>query len=388
MAENNIQQQIFESINKSNRILIPLSSNPSGDSLASALALHHFLKQLNKEPIMVCPGAVPEKLRFLPGVEQIRTAVEQSRSFIISVRTENAPLDELSYHLEEQAGLVNIFLKPKEGRYEAADVSFRSDKFPYDLVVALGLSSLDLLGTIYDKNTDLFFETPIVNIDHHVNNEHFAEINLVDITATSTTEVLLGLLEKFESGLIDAKIATNLLAGILIETNSFQHAKTTPRAFLAASNLISLGANQQEIIKHLYKTKSVNLLKLWGRALARLKEVPELGLTYTMIRAEDLAKSGSQEIKGVMDELVGSLADSRLVILLSENPVVGSEPSSGVTGYIQIHPNLPAIEVANFLDANLTDGNFGQFNFPGKTLADAETEILARLQKLKPKIGI
>ncbi|MDP2932507.1 MAG: DHH family phosphoesterase, partial [bacterium] len=281
MADISIQQQIFESLNKANRILIPLASSPSGDSLAAALAMYSFLKKLNKEPWLVSFGSVPDRFDFLPQHHEVRDNLEQTRGFVVSVRTEAAPLDELSYHLDEQSQTLNIFLRPKEGHYEPSDVSFKSDKFPYDLVMVLGQPSLDTLGRLYDENTDLFFETPIINIDHHANNEHFGEINLIDITATSTTEILVEMLENFEAGLIDADIATNLLAGILIETNSFQHVKTTPKAFLKASSLISMGAEQQEIIRHLYKTKSVSLLKLWGRALARLKEIPALGLSYS-----------------------------------------------------------------------------------------------------------
>ena len=381
MIDPSVQKQIFDHLNKASRILIPLGINPSGDGVAAALALSQFLKKIEKDPQVVCAGNIPEKLKFLPGTDQVVRKLEESRGFVISVRTAETPLDELSYHLDEKAGVVNIYLKPKDGQYSPDDVTFRLDKFPYDLVVALDLPSLDLLGDLYDKNTDLFFETPIINIDHHPNNEHFGEINLVDITATSTTEILMELLENFEAGLIDSDIATNLLAGILVETNSFQHIKTTPKAFLKASSLISLGANQQEIIKHLYKTKSVSLLKLWGRALARLKEVPELGLVYSMLKADDLAKSGSREVKEVMSELVASLSDNKIILLLAE------EAPGVINGYYHLHPNIPALEVANLLTAEMTNSQSGQFRFSGKTLAEAEAEVLSRLEKIKNKLG-
>jgi nanoRNase/pAp phosphatase (c-di-AMP/oligoRNAs hydrolase) len=381
MPEPSHQQQIFESINKASRILIPLAPTPNGDSLAAALALQDFLKKLEKDCQIISYNGLPFKFRFLPKSDQIQSKLEQSRSFVISVRTENTPLEELTYHLDENQNLLHIYLKPLDGNYEPQDVSFKSDKFPYDLIIALGLPSLELLGSLYDDNTDLFFETPIINLDHHVNNEHYGEINYVDITATSSTEVLMELLEAFESGLIDADIATNLLAGILIETNSFQHIKTTPKAFLKASNLISLGARQQEIIKHLYKTKSVNLLKLWGRALARLKEAPELGMIYSLIRQEDLEKSGSNDLLGVMEELINSLFDAKLVVLLAE-----TEPST-VVGYFQAHPSIMSNEVANVLAAEMIGDRLGKFKLAGKGIAEAEIEVLERLHKIKQKIS-
>lgn len=381
MVDLSIGQQIFDHINRSKRILIPLGVSPSGDSLASALAVYKFLKKLDKEPSIVAAGPVSEKYKFLSGTDLVQGQVEESRSFVISVRTENAPLDEISYHRDEDSGLLNIYLKPKEGQYDQNDVSFRSDKFPYDLIVALDIPSLDLLGNLYDQHTDLFFETPVINIDHHTNNEHFGEINLVDITATSSTEILMDLLENFEAGLIDSEIATSLLTGILVETNSFQHIKTTPKAFMKASNLISMGANQQEIIKQLYKTKSVGLLKLWGRALARIREVPGLGLKYSLLKAEDMAKSGSGETQAVIEELAVALPDAKIVMLFAETKL------GEVKIYYQLHPNLPALDFANRFAAEMSNGYMGRFIISGKSLAEAEKEVLEKLEKIKGKIS-
>lgn len=380
MPDPNIQKQIFEHINRANRILIPLGSAPSGDSLAAALALKFFLKKLDKEAWVVAPEGVPKKFKFLPGTDTIVNRLEDSSGFVISVRTENAPLEELSYHQDDENQVLNIYLKSKEGKYEREDVNFSSDTFPYDLIIVLDIPSLDMLGKLYDENTDLFFETPIINIDHHANNEHFGEINFVDITATSTTEILMDLLENFESGLIDGDISTNLLTGILVETNSFQNIKTTPKAFLRASSLISMGANQQEIIKQLYKTKSIALLKLWGRALARIKEIPELDLSYTKLSVEDIEKSGSDEIFGVMEELIASLTQAKILILLAE-----VKPLE-ILGYYQIHPNLPAVDFATRFSAEMINGHIGKFVISGKNLKEAETEVLDRIDKLKTKI--
>ncbi|MBI4053713.1 MAG: hypothetical protein HY397_00110 [Candidatus Doudnabacteria bacterium] len=379
--EITIQKQIFESISKAHRILLPLPTFPTGDSLAAALALHGFLHRLDKDPKLVCLGAIPERYGFLPGVDQISTQLEQGRGFVISVRTTDAPLDELSYHRDESKEKVDIFLKPQSGQYRQEDVSFKSDRFPYDLIISLGVASLDLYGSLYEGNADLFFETPIVNIDHHSNNEHFGEINLVDITATATTEILSELLENFETNLVEGPIATNLLAGILIETNSFQHIKTTPKSFLRASSLISQGADQQGIIKYLYKTKSVGLLKLWGRALARLRQVPELGLSYSLLRQEDIAKTGSgvAEILSVAEELVASLSDSKLIAVLYE------EALGRISGLVYIHPTLSSLEIGSLLGVEQSHGNIFTFRPSAATLTEAEAELLARLARVKPK---
>ncbi len=382
MIDPNLQQQIFDAVSKANRVLIPLSESPTGDSLAAALALGQFLKKLNKEPHIVCRGQLPERYRFFPGADGVRTTLEESRGFVISVRTNNAPLDELSYHLDEPAQTVNIYLKPKAGRYEPGDVAFRSDRFPYDLIFSLGVPSLDLFGELYDSNTDLFFETPIVNVDHHPNNEHFGEINLIEITASSTAEILMELLEGFEGGLFEPSTATNLLAGILIETNSFQNRRTTPKAFLKASTLISMGADQQQIIKHLYKTKSVAHLKLWGRALARLKETPELGLHYSVLRKEDVERAGSADSAAVMEELASSLTEAKIILLLTERDPELTE------GLLAIHPSLASLDIPAQFGAVQYAPQLYRFTLAGQPITESEKDALARLERFRSKLAI
>jgi len=230
----------------------------------------------------------------------------------------------------------------------------------------------------------MFFETTILNIDHHPNNENYGEINLVDLTATSTTEILATLIENFEASLIDENIATNLLTGIIVETNSFQHVKTTPRAFLRASALVSAGAKQQEIVKELYKTKNISLLKLWGRALARIRQITELGLTYSLLSVSDMRKSGSspEDVKGVMKELIASLSGSRVVLLLSE--VAEGE----VVGYFHLHPSIKTQVIASVLAGQMLNGSLGMFRIKGKSLLEVEKDVVARLQKIKDQLAV
>ena len=105
----------------------------------------------------------------------------------------------------------------------------------------------------------MFYETPVINIDHHASNNDFGQINLVDVVAASTTEVLYKVLleaeQKYEKKLITEDVATLLLAGIITDTGSFQHANTSPKSMEVSAELLDLGARQQEIIKNIYKTK-------------------------------------------------------------------------------------------------------------------------------------
>lgn len=380
--DNNLEQVIFDRFNKAHRFLIALPQNPNGDAVGAGLALWGFLKKLEKDPEIVCAAPSLSAWSFLPNVAVIKKTLALSQSFVIALRTAGTELEELSYETHPER--VDIFLKPKKGgKFSAEDVSFRSAKFPYDAIVVVDTPSLENLGEIYEANRDLFFETPVINIDHHPNNEHYGEINLVDITATATSEILATLIEDFEAGLIDQDIATGLLAGIIVETNSFQHVKTTPAAFLAASNLIAKGGRHKDIIRELYKTKGISLLKLWGRALARLKEVKELGLTYSLVSLSDLEKSGSDnsELIAVMKEMVTNLAGQRIVLFLAE-----TAPRE-IIGYFHLHPSVKSQIVASALGGQMLNGYLGTFHLVNIDLLEAEKEVLEKLQRVRAQIG-
>lgn len=379
-AENGIVQQIFDLLHKATRILIALPLNLTGDALGSGLAMRDFLRKLEKLPEICSSSEVPAALRFLPGAEMVQADLPEAASFVISVATGAAPLGELSY--EKRAAAVEIFLKPKSGKYSREDVSFQAAKFPYDLIVTLDCPSLEHLGALYERNTDLFFETPVINIDHHPSNENYGQLNLVDLTATSTAEILAGLIESYETAIMDEAMATNLLAGIIAETNSFQSAKTTPRAFLKASALVGAGARQQDIVRELYKTKNVNMLKLWGRALARLREVPELGLTYSLVNVTDLEKSGAsaEDALPVMRELVANLSGRRIVMFLAE-----TAPRQ-ITGYYHLHPSVKSQLVSGALSGQMLNGALGTFQRRETDLLPVAEDAIAKLTKLKTQI--
>lgn len=377
------EQQVIDSIKKAKRILLALPQTPNGDALGAGLAFFGFLRKLEKEPEIVCVSPNLVNWQFLPNLSEIKPGLKLSQSFVISVKTTAVELDELSYEVKPER--VDIFLKPKnQGKFSPENLSFRNARFPYDLIVTLDTPSLEHLGEIYEVNRDLFFETPVVNIDHHPNNEHYGEINLVDLTATSTSETVASLIENFEAGLIDEDIATGLLTGIIVETNSFQHVKTTPRAFLQASSLIARGGKHKEIIRELYKTKHISLLKLWGRALARIKEVKELGLTYSLVNFTDLEKSssGPENILGVMKELVANLGGQKIILFLAE-----TGPGEAV-GYFYLHPSVRSQIVASALGGQMLNGSLGTFKVSGVDLLQVEKETLEKLQKIRDQIAV
>jgi phosphoesterase RecJ-like protein len=130
--------------------------------------------------------------------------------------------------------------------------------------------------------------------------------------------MLMDLEKETGRNLIDEDSATLLLTGLVTDTGSFQHSNTTPEAFEVAADLLDRGARQQEIIKHIYKTKSLATLKLWGRVLSKM--VSEGPLVYSTVTVQDLLDTGanSEDTGGIIDELMASTPGAEVVVLLKE----------------------------------------------------------------------
>ncbi len=275
------EQQIYNYINEAKKILICFKRDFEIDSLTSALALGGCLRKLDKQVTIVCSDFLAfERLAFLPTINEVKGELPNLKKFIISIDVSQAPVKELSY--EVQDGKLKIFITPKEGLLTAEQTKFEKSDFGFDLIFTVDTPDLESLGKIYEKNTEFFYEVPVINIDHQPENEHFGQINYVNLTATSTAEIIYREIESFGKDIIDEDLATLLLAGLISKTKNFRSLQITPQTLIATSSLILAGARREEIVNNLYRTKSVNDLKLWGRVLARLERDGEFpGLIWS-----------------------------------------------------------------------------------------------------------
>jgi nanoRNase/pAp phosphatase (c-di-AMP/oligoRNAs hydrolase) len=278
-------------LDKSREVLILIPENPSGDAVGSAWALYFFLKKKNIEPTIAFSNNLSEKYSFLPKPEKIRSELSGARDFVLSFDTTRNKI--VSLKTEERENKYNIYLTPERGTLNPKDFSFILAKFHYDLIVVIDSSDLESLGKIYELNTDLFFEVPVVNIGNRSDNENFGQINLVDIIASSCSEILSHVLEFIDRSAIDKPIADCLLTGIISATDSFQEKNTTPKALSTAAELMEKGADQQLIVRWLYKTQPLRILKLWGKAMSKFNWDEKAQLAWTDLTAEDFVQSRS-----------------------------------------------------------------------------------------------
>lgn len=281
-------------------IVIPEAFN--GDSLGSAIALNGALQKLGKFSELVCNEEIPEKLKFMPGLETIKKDVSSWRDFIISIDTSKNKISRLRYENEDRA--LKIYLTTPR-KIEEQDIKFQPGDFYYDLVITIDSPDLESLGKIFEDNTELFFGKPILNIDHKSANEYFGEVNLVEPTNAACAEVCANFIQSLGPDLIDETAATGLLTGILFKTRCFQNFKTTPQTLNLASLLITKGAAQEKIVQNLYKIKPLNRLRLWGKLLSRLDYNENSKTAWLFAKPEDFSQTQTvpQDLTFILEEI-------------------------------------------------------------------------------------
>ena len=310
-----------EAIRTHERLLIIPHANVDPDGLSSALACYQLFTALGKDVTVICPDTLPESLKFLPGFGNLQEDIAEHQNFVITVNLEDGvEVDKLRYTVEDKK--VNIIVVPKHGRIQSRNISFGEGEKRYDLIVVVDSADLALLGRLYTDHTDFFSGHPILNIDHHISNTQFGQLQLIDPTAASATEVLYNwFLQTPEwSNLLTPDIATLLLTGLITDTRSFQNPNTTPRSLEVAAELLERGARQQEIIQNIYKTKPLSTLKIWGRALNRIQVDAASGIVWSSISKEDLQEmeASSKETHGILDELISTIPNADVHVLFTE----------------------------------------------------------------------
>ena len=372
------KQQALELINKSKNILLVTHEKPDGDALGSLVAMYLVLAKLGKKVNGVVSGTIAQNYQFLPKLDEFTDRLTALRDFIISIDCANAAADKLAYNFQD--GKLNVVVTPKDGNFKPQDVSFADGNFQFDLAIVLDAADWDQVGALYADNTKLFQGVPIINIDHHSSNDYYGTVNLVDLTATATCEILVGLVEALGPSLIDENMATALLTGIVSDTGSFQHSNTTPKSLTIAAQMVGFGARQQEIIKNLFKTKSFTTLKLWGKILSDIKldEAHRLSWSLVPLAYFQETGAGTEETGGVIDELMTSVPGADIVVLLSE------KEARTISGSIRTKKGVNSAELAALFGGGGHPGAAG-FKLADIDLSQAEEVVTAKIKEYQDK---
>ena len=370
-----LAQQLQNVLKNAKHVLVFMAQDFSGDAVGSAWATYFFLKKNNIEATVVVPTGEEylERFSFLTKPEDVIDSLAGARDFVLAFNTKfNKITNVRTERVDEE---LRIFITPEKGSIDPRDFSFIPAKFKYDLVIVLGSPDKESLGKVYEENPDIFYEVPVVNIDHHTENDNFGQVNIVDITASSTSEVVADLIAKINEKNIDEIMAESLLTGIIDATNSFQKKNTSPKSLQIGAMLMTKGADQQKIIRYLYKTQPFHLLKLWGRVMARLYWEDEIALAWAPVFLEDFVQSRSKpsDVPFILDKIKENYSAGKIFMVLY------SETVGQVSGVIKCINNEHLKKVAEILGVKVV-GDTCEFSEQSGDTTEAGQRIVEKLR--------
>jgi phosphoesterase RecJ-like protein len=243
--------EIAASLESADNILVASHIRPDGDALGSTLAFALWLLSLGKSVTAWNEHGVTHKYRYLPRHELISVPDSLPRAF--------------------------------------------------DAVVALDNSVKKRLGTALDSVASV---RTLINIDHHVSNELYGDLNYVDPGAPATGQIIYEFFREMKVPL-SREIATNLFVAISTDTGSFQYAGTNSRTFDAASALVAAGVDVAALSQEMYDTQPRRRLDLLRHALnhARFSCDGHIASFSLSLAAVDQLGLLPEDNEGVIDHL-------------------------------------------------------------------------------------
>lgn len=195
--------------------------------------------------------------------------------------------------------------------------------FDPDIIISLDAADLARLGKSYETWKKVFTEKPLIVLDHHISNPGFGDINLIDIDASSTCELVVFLLWELSlEQYITPTAATFFYTGLQTDTNMYATSNTTPRTLQIWAKLIELGADFRLPIEKCFREKTPNQIALWKVAYASTHIMEKKWVSYSILREKDLQDAGiplekvSEYLKWFINETLINIVWVNIAFLL------------------------------------------------------------------------
>jgi nanoRNase/pAp phosphatase (c-di-AMP/oligoRNAs hydrolase) len=227
-----------QKIEASNKTLIVLPKNPSFDQVAAALSLSLVLKEAGKTATVVSSQPMTVEFNHLVGVDKISNKV-QGTDLIVSFNYPADQIERVSYN--DDGDRPNIVVQPKPGAPPLAEnlAVFSYVGASADLVISVGLRDVNQLNF---GGLDLS-SSFLVNLDNNQNNSYFGSLNIVDLQASSVSEMILAVTLGLNLPLgVDA--AQNLVSGIWQNTSGLNSSNVSADTYEAVAVCLRAGAEK------------------------------------------------------------------------------------------------------------------------------------------------
>jgi phosphoesterase RecJ-like protein len=171
---------------------------------------------------------------------------------------------------------------------------------PDRLIIAVDCADAKRLGTVFDQ----WQRPPDVNIDHHVSNPGYAQLNLIDAESPATAQVLHEIITALKWPLTP-DVAANLYVGIMTDTGNFRYRQTTAHTFEVAAKLVAAGADPTDLAEACYQSFRAERLLLIGEVFKAIHFASQNRVAWFCLTPEMYARSGAipDETEGLIEYL-------------------------------------------------------------------------------------
>jgi phosphoesterase RecJ-like protein len=248
-------QEVIKLIATHERFLVASHVHPDGDAVGALLGLGRLLEEMGKQSVLVMEDPVPRIYRWLDPEGSIREY---------------------------------------DAQRDDADIA------ACDAAFVLDVGSLDRVGEVGQALQA--HRVPTACIDHHNTNEGFADIDIIDRQAASTSSLVLDLIRAMGRE-PSVRVAEPLFAGLATDTGWFRFPNARPRAFHDAADLIEAGADPTAAYGRIYEELSWQRMRLLGLAMATLKSDAGGRIAYFTVTREMFDQTGAEasEVEGFVD---------------------------------------------------------------------------------------
>ncbi|WP_427170848.1 bifunctional oligoribonuclease/PAP phosphatase NrnA [Fusobacterium nucleatum] len=306
-------KEIKNSIEINKNIILTAHVNPDGDAVGSGLGLFLTLKEnyKDKDIRFILQDNIPYTTKFLKGAEEIE-----------------------------------IYDKNKQ--------------YSCDILIFLDSATRDRTG-----ETGRNIESKMaINIDHHISNPEYGDINCVIRYSSSTSEIIYNFIKNMNY-IFSLSVAEALYLGLVNDTGNFSHSNVKVGTMQMATDLISMGVNNNYIVTNFLNSNSYETLKMMGEALKNFEFYSEKKLSYYYLDYETMKKYNAkkEDTEGIVEKIL-SYKDASVSLFLRE------EADGKIKGSMRSKYEINVNEIASLF------GGGGHYKAAGFSSSLSTTEIL------------
>ncbi|HOX09080.1 MAG TPA: bifunctional oligoribonuclease/PAP phosphatase NrnA [Candidatus Omnitrophota bacterium] len=320
-------KRVAEAIRRHKRFLITAHVDPEADAIGSQLALASMLRRAGKKAVIIDQDPPPISCDFLPGI-----------------------------------GAINVLDRMKK-KVKPGD---------FDCALVVDCPTLERTGKVAGLISG---GMTVINVDHHISNTDFGDVNWVDGKSAATGEMVYCIFKKLRVRPTKTE-AMSIYAAILIDTGSFRYSNTSARTHMYAAELMKSGLDTNSIYENLFEMKTYEITHLLGHSLATMRRSRDGKIVWLWITGDMLSESGA-DLKDA-ENFIGfarSVRGSKVAVLFKQAKHGG--------------PIKVSLRGKDGIDVNKIASKFGGgghaaaagFSIKARDRASAEKKVISEISK-------